>query len=183
MDEFNFLPKFPDLDVIKLLYTTKLSKIWIVKHDNVYKILKGRKKSEITSQDFEQLKTERALLEENKHEVFPKMIKSYKDDIYLYMLLDLKEGLELSNLLREEKKFPKELIAFLAAQMIDILVLLKCESIIYRDLKLNNIIIDMNFQLKLIDFDFAKKLDIDDRTYTICGTYNCKAPENLNLLF
>jgi len=79
MDEDDFEPNFHDLEVVKLLYKTKLSTIWIVKlkENNQFHILKGRKKSEIGYKDFEQLKIERALLEENKNDNFP----------YIYILL------------------------------------------------------------------------------------------------
>ena len=183
MDEIDFQPQIPDYDVVKVLYTSKLSKIWLIKKNNQYNILKGRKRSEISSNDFEQLKSERALLEENTYDMFPKMIKSYKDEMYLYMILDFKEGLELNNFLIQQTKLPKEFLIYLASQMINLLLVLKNEKIIYRDLKLNNIIIDMDLNLKLIDFGFAKRLDIGDKTYTICGTYHCMAPEILKFVF
>jgi serine/threonine protein kinase len=185
MDEDDFEPNFSDFEVVKLLYKTKLSTIWIVKfkENNQFHILKGRKKSEIGYKDFEQLKSERALLEENKDDNFPKMIKSYKDDMNLYMLLDFKEGLELNIFLKEQQKIPIELYFYIASQMVELLLTLKSSNILYRDLKLNNVLIDNEFKLKLIDFGFAKKLEIGDRTYTICGTYHCMAPEILTYVF
>ena len=48
----------------------------------------------------------------------------------------------------------------------------------YRDLKLNNLIINKKFQLSLIDFGFVKKLENTNmKTETICGTFHMKAPE------
>ncbi|VDK36399.1 unnamed protein product [Anisakis simplex] len=43
-------------------------------------------------------------------------------------------------------------------------------EIIYRDLKLENVVLDLDGHIQLVDFGFAKRLADDDRTRTICGT-------------
>lgn len=53
------------------------------------------------------------------------------------------------------------------------------KGIIHRDLKLENILIDMNGYLKIIDFGLAKMLDSGKTglTKTYCGTPEYLAPE------
>lgn len=57
---------------------------------------------------------------------------------------------------------------FYASQIILALEYLHSLSIVYRDLKPENLLIDSIGNLKITDFGFAKKLK--DRTWTLCGT-------------
>ena len=77
-------------------------------------------------------------------------------------------------------------VKFFAAKTLLLLDYLHQQRIIYRDLKLENIIIDQHSgDLKFVDFGFAKDLNKTtrrgghDRTYTKCGTPGYTAPEVL----
>ena len=51
------------------------------------------------------------------------------------------------------------------------------DSIIHRDLKLENIIIDDRHNVKLIDFGFAIQTYPGEKQRTLCGTPSYMAPE------
>ena len=65
-------------------------------------------------------------------------------------------------------------------QMIKALDFIHRHSIIHRDLKLGNILINEKMQLKFCDFGLSTKVNfIGERKRTICGTPNYIAPEIL----
>ncbi|CAE6963583.1 ATPK2 [Symbiodinium natans] len=49
--------------------------------------------------------------------------------------------------------------------------------VIFRDLKLENVVIDSNFRAKVTDFGLAKKLYAGSDANTMCGSYGYAAPE------
>lgn len=64
--------------------------------------------------------------------------------------------------------FSIRLANFYASEIVLALEYLHSLSIVYRDLKPENLLIDRTGHMKITDFGFAKKLK--DRTWTLCGT-------------
>ena len=68
-----------------------------------------------------------------------------------------------------------------ALQIISALKYLHSHRVIHRDLKLGNLFINDQMQIKVGDFGLAAKIDFDgERKRTICGTPNYIAPEVLD---
>ena len=100
-----------------------------------------------------------------------------QDERYLYIVLEYVPGGELFTYLRTVKNFKSADARFYSAQVTLMFEYLHSKNIIYRDLKPENLLIDIKGNLKLTDFGFAKK--IESRTYTLCGTPEYLAPEIL----
>jgi uncharacterized serine/threonine-protein kinase SgK494 len=102
----------------------------------------------------------------------------------------------MMTLWKKARRFPEELVKIYVAQMVlaigrlllrilasprahprthqhvSIVVtdFLHCAGIIYRDIKLENVMLDDDFSIKVTDFGLAKWLPHGRRTGTICGT-------------
>ncbi|KAK8396980.1 hypothetical protein O3P69_005166 [Scylla paramamosain] len=86
---------------------------------------------------------------------------------------------ELQQLWRSLGRLPENLVKIYLAQIALALDFLHNAGIIYRDLKMENILLDADGHIKVIDFGLAKWLSYGGRTSTICGTLQFMAPEVL----
>ncbi|XP_050732941.1 serine/threonine-protein kinase 33-like isoform X2 [Eriocheir sinensis] len=86
---------------------------------------------------------------------------------------------ELQQLWRSLGRLPENLVKIYLAQIALALDFLHNAGIIYRDLKMENILLDADGHIKIIDFGLAKWLSYGGRTSTICGTLQFMAPEVL----
>lgn len=91
------------------------------------------------------------------------------------MLFEYVCGGELFSYLRNAGRFSTSTGNFYASEIVSALDYLHTRSIVYRDLKPENLLLDREGHLKITDFGFAKKLT--DRTWTLCGTPEYLAPE------
>ena len=87
---------------------------------------------------------------------------------------------ELFDHLMNAGGFSEKMCRHLFKQMLDGVRYVHEQGYAHRDLKLENILLDKNYSVKLIDFGFASKLAGRDESglmKTCCGTPNYMAPE------
>lgn len=90
------------------------------------------------------------------------------------------QGGELFTQLKNEGTFSVDKTRFYIAQIILALEQLHKLNISYRDIKLENIMLDADGNIVLVDFGLAKILVDDERTNSYCGTLDYMV--NLNFL-
>lgn len=129
----------------------------------------------IRLKQIEHVKNEKNILKEIDHPFIVNMRWNAKDDCCLYMLFEFVSGGELFSYLRNAGRFDSATANFYASEIVLALEYLHSLSIVYRDLKPENLLLDRDGHLKITDFGFAKKLK--DRTWTLCGTPEYLAPE------
>jgi len=98
----------------------------------------------------------------------------------LYMVMDYVCGGELFFHLCESKRFTEERARFYAAEILLALEYVHSLKIVYRDLKPENLLLDMNGHVCLTDFGMCKEdLGVGSTTHTFCGSPEYLAPEIL----
>lgn len=89
-------------------------------------------------------------------------------------------GQSLLDLLKKRKRYTEPEARFYLAQLINCCLHMHDRSVIHRDLKLGNLFLDHNMNLKVGDFGLAALVRFPgERKKTICGTPNYIAPEIL----
>lgn len=100
---------------------------------------------------------------------------------FLYIITDYVENGELLSLWLKVHHFPERLVIIYAVEMSLVLDYLHKKGIMYRDIKMENILLDQRGHVQLIDFGLSKWVKQGDRTGTICGTIQYMAPEILGV--
>ena len=98
----------------------------------------------------------------------------------LNFLFEFVPGGTLLSLLKSKKRFPKKYAEFYLASTVTVVDYLHKKNILYRDIQPENILINNNGYIKLCDFSFAKKIENNDYTYSMCGNPEYYSPEMIN---
>ncbi|XP_045392872.1 cGMP-dependent protein kinase 2 isoform X2 [Lemur catta] len=166
------LSKALSLEMIQLKEKVK------VKNEDVAFAMKCiRKKHIVDTKQQEHVYSEKRILEELCSPFIVKLYRTFKDNKYVYMLLEACLGGELWSILRDRGSFDEPTSKFCVACVTEAFDYLHRLGIIYRDLKPENLILDAEGYLKLVDFGFAKKIGSGQKTWTFCGTPEYVAPE------
>lgn len=75
---------------------------------------------------------------------------------------------------------PEDYVRFYLAELIVALEHIHQQGIVYRDIKLENVLLDANGHIRLVDFGLCKKLGARGRSKSFCGTEEYMAPEVIN---
>merc|ERR1719397_1078334 len=170
--------KLEDFDMVKTIGTGTFARVCLCRERTsrdyfALKILAIH--DVIRLKQVEHVKNEKNILKEINHPFLVDLAWNYKDKSFLYMLFPYVCGGELFSYLRSAGRFNSSTAFFYTAEIVSALDYLHSLSIVYRDLKPENLLLDQDGHLKITDFGFAKR--ITDRTWTLCGTPEYLAPE------
>jgi len=121
------------------------------------------------------LELEKGILLQIDHPFIVKLVKTLKDDKFIYFLMDYIRGKELFDVIRDIGVLTKSQTLFYGASMMLAVQYLHQRKFVYRDIKPENIMVLENGYIKIIDFGTAKA--IEGKTKTTMGTPHYMAPE------
>ena len=121
------------------------------------------------------LELEKNILLQIDHPFIVKLVKTLKDSINIYFLMEYVKGKELFDVIRDIGLLNKIQTQFYTASMMLAVDYLHYNNVIYRDIKPENVIVCDNGYIKIIDFGTVKQ--IKERTSTVIGTPHYMAPE------
>lgn len=104
----------------------------------------------------------------------------FEDPDNVYMTLELCQSGSLMDMLRHRRRFTEPETRFFLVQLIGACNYMHTHQVIHRDLKLGNLFLDEDMNIKVGDFGLAALIESPgERKKTICGTPNYIAPEVL----
>jgi len=165
-----------DLEVKGTIGKGAFGRVKVVKMNSKYYALKCIPKSTVVEKKYQKyIVNEKIILASLDHPFISQFYGAIQDEKYIYFLLEFLGGGDLYVLLKKKKTFEEKEVQFYSGCVISALSYMHAKRIAYRDLKLENLVLDAFGYVKIIDFGFAKT--IKGKTWTMCGSPDYIAPE------
>uniref|UniRef100_A0A3Q1JI57 protein kinase C n=1 Tax=Anabas testudineus TaxID=64144 RepID=A0A3Q1JI57_ANATE len=173
-----------DFELIRVIGRGSYAKVLLVrlkKNEQVYAMKVVKKELVHDDEDIDWVQTEKHVFEQASTNPFLVGLHScFQTESRLFLVIEYVNGGDLMFHMQRQRKLPEEHARFYAAEICIALNFLHEKGIIYRDLKLDNVLLDNDGHIKLTDYGMCKEgIRPGDTTSTFCGTPNYIAPEIL----
>ncbi|KAJ8368939.1 hypothetical protein SKAU_G00089670 [Synaphobranchus kaupii] len=172
-----------DFDYLKLLGKGTFGKVILVKEKatGMYYAMKILRKEVIIAKDeVAHTVTESRVLQNTRHPFLTTLKYAFQTHDRLCFVMEYANGGELFFHLSRDRVFTEDRARFYGAEIVSALEYLHSRDVVYRDLKLENLLLDKDGHIKITDFGLCKEGITDGATMkTFCGTPEYLAPEVL----
>lgn len=120
------------------------------------------------------------LMKKLNHPSITKILEVFETDKYILIIMEYINGGNLYSFVKKRRHLTEKTAKFLFKQIIQGIKYMHQNHIVHRDIKLENILIDLNNNIKICDFGIGKVLSENNSIlYDQCGTPMYIAPEIL----
>lgn len=172
-----------DFEYLKVLGKGTFGKVILCREkatSALYAIKVLKKEAIIEKDEVAHTLTENRVLRTTSHPFLISLKYSFQTADRLCFVMEYVNGGELFFHLSRERVFTEDRARFYAAEILLALKYLHQQGIIYRDLKLENLLLDSDGHMKIADFGLCKEqIAYGSTTRTFCGTPEYLAPEVL----
>ena len=119
------------------------------------------------------------LMKNLRHFSVVKLLDYFETKNYLLIIMENISGGDLLTFVKKRTKLTEKICKFIFKQLLISLKFIHNKNIIHRDIKLDNILIDLNNNIKLCDFGVGKQIHENELLKEQCGTPAYIAPEIL----
>ncbi|ULT89703.1 hypothetical protein L5515_008097 [Caenorhabditis briggsae] len=172
-----------DFDFLKVLGKGTFGKVILCKEkreQKLYAIKILKKEVIIAREEVAHTMTENRVLQRCKHPFLTELKYSFQEQWHLCFVMEFANGGELFTHLRKCGTFPESRARFYGAEIVMAIGYLHLNNVVYRDMKLENLLLDKDGHIKIADFGLCKEeIKFGDKTSTFCGTPEYLAPEVL----
>uniref|UniRef100_A0A672HDR9 protein kinase C n=1 Tax=Salarias fasciatus TaxID=181472 RepID=A0A672HDR9_SALFA len=173
-----------DFDLLRVIGRGSYAKVLLVqlkKTERIYAMKVVKKELVNDDEDIDWVQTEKHVFEQaSNHPFLVGLHSCFQTESRLFFVIEYVNGGDLMFHMQRQRKLPEEHARFYSAEISMALNYLHERGIIYRDLKLDNVLLDSEGHIKLTDYGMCKEgLRPGDTTSTFCGTPNYIAPEIL----
>ena len=132
-----------------------------------------------TPDDYQSVKQEINILKSVKHKHIVQLYEVMQTPRHIFIIMEYCEGKDLLDYILTKSRLSEEESLKYFHQLINALFYLHSQNIAHRDIKIDNMLLDRNRDLKLVDFGLSTKYPDDNLLDQPCGTVVYAAPEVL----
>ena len=140
----------------------------------------NKNNAELTGDNMKKIKYETDLMKKLNHPNITKILEMFEDEKYFLIIMEYINGGNLFSFVKKRRKLSEKTAKFLFRQIILGIKYIHEQNIVHRDIKLENLLIDLNNNVKICDFGIGRKITSKNQLlFDQCGTLMYMAPEIL----